>query len=726
MKIDRREFLKVSAAAGGAIAFEFAAPAQAAGNRTPAYAGVTNSPAGAPGFGMPDDQHEVTHWLVIYPDDRVVIRIARSEMGQGSLTGLAQLVAEELECDWNKVATEFASPNEHIKRKRIWGSMSTGGSAGVRTSQEYLRKSGAQARTMLVSAAAQQWNVDPSECKVAKGVITHGKSKRRTTYGKVAAAAGRMEAPKDVKLKDAKDWTIAGKPMRRLEMPDKVRGLPVYGVDVELPGMLKASIVQSPVFLGKLKSVDSAEAEKMRGVKGIVKGDDFVAVVADNWWRANEAAKKLNITWDEGDNAKVSSETIAAMFREGLDAKDLPAARKIGDAPGALASAAKVVEAEYSSPYLNHATMEPMTSTAWFKDDGTLEVWTSTQNAEASIATASETAGIPLEKCEVHKTMLGGGFGRRGAAQDYVKQSVLIAKQFPGKPVKLIWSREEDMQHGFYRPASLVRMRAGLDAQGNVVAMHTVIACPSILALLRPEGIDKGIDSTAVRTFSDATYQVPNQLVEYAMRNPPRAGRLLARARAAELVLSRMLHGRARRGRRQGSARVPPRHAQARRQESPHARGGGEGREVGLAAAAGRLSRHRAVGRLRQLHRDGRGSLRRRCEDQGAQGLLRDRLGLRREPRHVPRAGRGQRDLQHRAALRGEHGEGRPRGAVQLPRLPVAAPVRDARGRDGLRAQRRLLGRPRRARGAERRAGDPERGACGDGEAHPLAAAQGR
>ena len=512
MKIDRREFLKVSAA-GGALALEFAvAPANAASKDAPF--------AVAQGFGMPDDQHEITHWLVIYPDDRVVIRIARSEMGQGSLTGLAQLVAEELECDWNKVSTEFASPNEHIKRKRIWGSMSTGGSAGVRTSQEYLRKSGAQARAMLVSAAAEQWKVDPAECTVAKGVITHGKSRKRTTYGKVAAAAGKMEAPKDVKLKDAKDWTVAGKPLRRLEMPDKVRGLPVFGVDVDLPGLLKASIVQSPVFLGKVKSVDSAEAEKMRGVKGIVKGDDFVAVVADNWWRANQAAKKLDITWDEGDNGKVSSETITAMFREGLQAKDLPTARKIGDAPGALASAAKVVEAEYSSPYLNHATMEPMTTTAWFKDDGSLELWASTQNAEASIATASETSGIPLEKCEVHKTMLGGGFGRRGSAQDFVKQAVLIAKQFPGKPVKLIWSREEDMQHGFYRPASLVKMRAGLDAQGNVVAMHTTIACPSILALLRPEGIDKGIDFTAVRTFSDTTYTIPNQLVEYAMRNP--------------------------------------------------------------------------------------------------------------------------------------------------------------------------------------------------------------
>jgi isoquinoline 1-oxidoreductase beta subunit len=284
--------------------------------------------------------------------------------------------------------------------------------------------------------------------------------------------------------------------------------------------MLHAAIVQSPVFLGKVKSVDSAAAEKMRGVKGIVKQEGWVAVVANNWWRANQAAKALKIEWDEGENGKVSSETIHAMFKEGLAAKDLPTARKMGDTPAALASAAKVVEAEYGSPYLSHATMEPMTSTAWFRDDGTLEVWTSTQNGEASIAAASEASGLPLEKCEVHKMMLGGGFGRRGAPQDYVRQSVAIAKQFSGRPVKLIWSREEDMQHGFYRPASLVRMKAGLDAQGNMVAMHTVIACPSILALLRPEGIDKGIDFTAVRTFSDSPYTTPNQLVEYAMRNP--------------------------------------------------------------------------------------------------------------------------------------------------------------------------------------------------------------
>jgi isoquinoline 1-oxidoreductase beta subunit len=500
--VSRREFIKASAAIGGGLALEF-------------------STAGAAfAQGSANAINEVTHWIVIYPDDRVLIRIARSEMGQGTLTGLAQLVAEELDCDWGQVTTEFASPNEHIKRKRIWGSMSTGGSAGIRTSQEYLRKSGAAAREMLVSAAATQWSVPVTECGAASGVVTHGPTGRKLSYGKVAAQAAKLEIPKDVKLRDPKDWKIVGKSVKRLDTPDKVVGKPIFGVDVQLPGMLHASIVQSPVFLGKVKSVDSREAEKMRGVKGIVKQENFVAVVADNWWRANQAAKKLAIEWDNGANGAVSSDTITAMFREGIAASGLPTARKIGDTPAALASAAKIVEAEYSSPYLSHATMEPMTGTAWFKSDGMLHVWTSTQNGEASIAAAAEAAGLPLESVEVHKTMLGGGFGRRGAPQDYVRQSVAIAKQFPNTPVKLIWSREEDMQHGFYRPASLVSMKAGLDGNGNLVALHTKVACPSILALLRPEAIQNGIDSTAVRTFSDSPYTTPNQQVDYAMRNP--------------------------------------------------------------------------------------------------------------------------------------------------------------------------------------------------------------
>ncbi|HEY2630640.1 MAG TPA: molybdopterin cofactor-binding domain-containing protein, partial [Usitatibacter sp.] len=470
-------------------------------------------------FGLPAGATEVTNWIVIYPDDRIVIRIARSEMGQGSLTGLAQLVAEELDCDWSKVSYQFASPNEQVKRKRVWGSMSTGGSAGVRTSQEYLRKSGAAAREMLIAAAATQWEIPVAECSAESSWVIHNPSGRKLSYGQLAAAAANLQTPKDVKLRDPKDWKIAGKPMKRLELADKVSGKPIFGIDVVLPGMMFASVAQCPVFLGKLKSVDSAEAEKMRGVKGIVRSGNFVAVVADNWWRANQALKKLKIEWDEGEYAKASDATIMASFRDGLAATGLPTARVMGDANAALASATKVVEAEYHSPYMSHATMEPMTGTAWFKDDGTLDVWTSTQNGEASMAAASEASGLPLEKVEVHKMMLGGGFGRRGAPQDFVTQAVIIAKQFPGKPVKMLWSREEDMQHGFYRPASLVKMRAGLDAQGNMVAMHTKVACPSILALLRPEGIEKGIDSTAVRTFSDSPYTTPNQLVEYAMRN---------------------------------------------------------------------------------------------------------------------------------------------------------------------------------------------------------------
>jgi isoquinoline 1-oxidoreductase beta subunit len=501
-RISRRRFLQASAAVGGGVAFEFCVP----GAAYAAKAGAAAPPS------------EVTHWIVIHPDDRVVIRIARSEMGQGSLTGLAQLVAEELECDWHKVSTEFASPNEHIKRKRIWGSMSTGGSQGIRGSQEYVRKAGAGAREMLVSAAATQWNVPAAECTVASGVITHAPSKRKVSFGKVAAQAAKLEVPKEPKVKDPKDWKIAGQSMRRLENPDKVLGKPVFGADVQLPGMLHASIAQCPVFLGKVKAVDSAAAEKMRGVKGVVRHDNFVAVVADNWWRANEALRKVKIEWDAGENAKVSSDTILAMFREGMNEPKPATARKVGDAPAALAGAAKVVEAEYYTPYLNHCTMEPQTATSWFKPDGTLEVWTSTQNGEGSIATAAETAGLPPEKCEVHKMLLGGGVGRRGA-QDYVRQSVHIAKQFPGRPVKLMWSREEDMQHGLYRPASLVRMKAGLDANGQVVAIQSKIVCPSILVSIRPEAMKDGIDFTAVRTLSDSPYTIANDLCEYVMRN---------------------------------------------------------------------------------------------------------------------------------------------------------------------------------------------------------------
>jgi len=501
--ISRREFLRVSAALSGGLVLEFSFP-------------VLSAAAAAAGAAAT----EVNAWIVIHPDDRVVIRIARSEMGQGTFTALAQLVAEELDCDWAKVSAEFASPNENLRRNRVWGSMATGGSQGVRASQDYVRRAGASAREMLIAAAAAKWKVPASGCAAANGVVTHGASGRRLRYGELAAAAAKLAPPRDVKLRDPKDWKIAGKPMHRLDIPDKVRGKPVFAVDVALPGLLHASIAQCPVFGGRVARVDDRGARAMRGVRKIVREETFVAVVADNWWRANEALRKLDIEWDLAGQGHADNASIEAMLREGLAAADLPQARRLGDPGAAFAAAAKVIEAEYRSPYLAHATMEPMTCTAWLKRDGSLEVWTATQNGEASLAAAAEAAGLPPAKVEVHKTMLGGGFGRRGGSQDFVRQGVAIAKAMPGVPVKMMWSRDEDMQHDFYRPASIVRMKAGLDARGNVLALHTTIACPSILRVLMPNmaGAD-GIDFTAVRSFSDMPYRIANQQVDYAMRN---------------------------------------------------------------------------------------------------------------------------------------------------------------------------------------------------------------
>mgnify|MGYP000853279096 CR=1 FL=1 len=496
----RRDFLKASAALGGGFALEFSFPLAS-------WAADGASAA------------EVNAWIVIHPDDRVVIRIARSEMGQGTYTALAQLVAEELDCDWAMVSAEFASPNEHVRRQRVWGSMSTGGSMGVRSSQDYVRRAGASARQMLIEAAALRWQVPASECRAANGVVLHEPTDRTLRYGQLASDAARLSPPAEVKLRDARDWKIAGRSLARLDIPDKVLGKPVFGVDVMLPGMLHASIAQCPVFGGTITRIDASAAEAMRGVSKVVREESFVAVVADSWWRANEALKKVVIEWDTGSHGDASNETITAMLRAGLADPDLPQARTLGNTGAALANAAQVIEAEYQSPYLNHATMEPQTCTAWFRPDGFLEVWTSTQNGEASMAAAAAAAGLPLEQVEVHKMMLGGGFGRRGGPQDFVTQGVTIARALPGVPVKLMWSREEDMQHGFYRPASIVTMKAGLDAQGKLVALHTRIACPSILKVLMPGALKGGIDFTAVRAFNDMPYVVANQQVDYALRN---------------------------------------------------------------------------------------------------------------------------------------------------------------------------------------------------------------
>jgi isoquinoline 1-oxidoreductase subunit beta len=471
-----------------------------------------------------DGSPEVNAWVVIQPDDTVVIRIARSEMGQGTLTGLAQLVAEELECDWSKVTTEFPSPGQNVARKRVWGDFSTGGSRGIRTSQDYVRKGGAAARVMLIEAAANEWKVPAAECIAANSVITHRPSGKTTTFGKVAEAAAKLTPPADVTLKDPKDWKLAGKGLKRLDTPDKVVGKTVYGIDVKLPGMLNAAIKDCPVTGGRLKSYDEAKIAGMKGVKKVVRvGDTAVAVVADTFWHAKTALDALPIVWDKGENAKVSSASIAQWLSEGLEGGQAYVGNSNGDVNTALAGAVKKVEAVYSYPYQNHAAMEPLNATALYTPDK-CEVWCGTQNGEAALAAVLEGSELPADKCDVHKLMLGGGFGRRGQT-DYVRQAVLIAKQMPGTPIKLLWTREEDMTHGRYHPITQCKMTAGFDADNNLTALHMRVSGQSIQFALRPEGLINGMDPSTFQGLApkgDATfgYSVPNLLIDHSMRNP--------------------------------------------------------------------------------------------------------------------------------------------------------------------------------------------------------------
>jgi len=509
----RRRFLAGSAAAAGGLALGFHIPFDA--GREAAAQGTTP---------------EINAWVVVKPDDSVVVRVARIDMGQGTVTGLVQLVAEELECDWAKVSYEYPTPGQNLARNRVWGNFQTAGSQGIRQSQEYVRKGGAAARMMLVQAAAQQWNVPVAECSVAKGVITHAASGRSTTYGKVAEAAARLEAPKDVPLKDPKTWTVAGKSMPRLDTADKVDGRKVFGIDLRMPGMLNAAIRACPVLLGgKLRSFDAASIAGRAGVRKVVAvGDGAVAVVADTWWQAKTALDALKIDWDLGPNAKASSADTAAMLRAGLDAQEAFEGNKAGDADAAMASAAKRIEAVYSVPHQHHVTMEPMNATArWSAALDRVEVWCPTQNGESALATAAAASGLPPAQCEVYRIDLGGGFGRRATSHDYVRQAVILAKEFPGTPIKLVWSREEDMLHGWYHPVTMCKLTGGLDAQGNLTALKMRISGQSILATIRPEALDKGRDPATFQGLNAGGaegaigYGIPNILVDHAMRNPP-------------------------------------------------------------------------------------------------------------------------------------------------------------------------------------------------------------
>ena len=499
----RREFLVTSAGVGGGIALGFYMPS--------ALAQKTGAAESA----------DVNIWVAVNTDDTVVIKYARSEMGQGSMTSAPQLVAEELDADWKKVRIEYADTNQHIRMKRAWGDMTSVGSRTIRQSQDYLRKAGASARAMLVAAAANEWKVPPEEISVSNGVISHAASKRRTTFGKVAAAAAKLAPPKDVVLKDPKDWKIAGKSMRRIDIPASVNGTQRYGADTQLPGMLYAAVAQCPVFGGVAKSFDDSRVKSRRGIVKVMSVDDgkTVAVVADNWWRAKEALKDVPVDWDVGANGNVSSASILQFFKNGLEASEaavLP--NKKGDVDKSFAGAAKVIEAEYFTPYLAHSPMEPMGATVLIKD-GRVDVWASSQSSEGTLASVAGALKVPPESVYAHKVQAGGGFGRRGGSQDFGRQAAFIAQQLPnGTPVKVLWTREEDTQHDFYRPLGMYKLKAGLDAAGNVVGWQTRIASGSLINQNANLPLKDGVDVQATEGFAEFPYEIHNQRHAYIQR----------------------------------------------------------------------------------------------------------------------------------------------------------------------------------------------------------------
>ncbi len=492
--LNRRLFLQVNTASAAALSLGFLWPQDSvASNST-----------------------EVNAWIEINADESVVIRYARTEMGQGSRTSAPMLIAEELEVDWKKVRVVDVPAHENLRRKRAYGDMASVGSRTIRMSQEYMRKAGAAARIMLIEAAAQRWNVAPGECKAVLGQVIHSASGKKLSYGQLAADAAKLTPPKDIPLKDPKTWTIAGKPLSRVDITDIVTGKIRYGVDVQLPGMLHAAIAQSPVFGGKAKSVDSSKIDSRRGIVKVINLGEFVAVVADNWWRAKEALRDVSIDWDNGKNAAVNSASMMQYYRDGLTQSEPAVARNDGNTLAALASA-KVIEADYYTPYLAHATMEPMVCTALLDGDK-LDIWASTQNPESTLTAAASTADVAQENIRVFAMQMGGGLGRK-SPQDFTRQAVAIAMQLPGKPVKLMWSREEDMQHDLYRPASLVRVRAGMDDSGKPQALHIRVSAPSIFSQLLRMPLQNGVDQQAVACFNDHPYAIPNTLVDFAMRS---------------------------------------------------------------------------------------------------------------------------------------------------------------------------------------------------------------
>lgn len=506
--VSRRGFLfgGVCAVAGGLVV------ANSSGARalSQTVAGVGKAPA-AP---------EVTAWIVIEANNKTVIRVARSDMGQGALTSLPMLVAEELECDWAGVRAELVSASENAARGRVWGDMVATNSISIRGSQEYLRKAGAQARTMLIAEAAERWKVPPAECTARNSIIRHGPSGRSVRFSEVALAASERAIPAEVTLKDPREWRLIGTSARRLEQRPRVFGEPVYAIDTHVPGMLFAAVQGCPAFGGTLKSFDPSRVKSMPGVTHVIPvGNDAVAVVARTWWQAKVALDRLSVEWDETAAAGLSMEPLRQMLRDGLHAPDVVKGHATGNLPTAFAASARILEVEYEAPFLAHLTMEPQTCTAHVTAAGA-EVWAPTQNAEATLNTVTRALSLDKANVAIHPRQLGGGFGRRGLAQDWAIQSVLIARAV-GRPVKMIWSREQDVTHDYYRPFAIAKHKAGFDSSGKLLGWEVRLCAASVFAQLAPYLMRDGVDRLLMDGFVDRQlgYTVENFEVYCSRRN---------------------------------------------------------------------------------------------------------------------------------------------------------------------------------------------------------------
>lgn len=507
--LDRRNFLKTGLAGATGLVIGFYLP-----GKREALAATTAAAAA--------EAQVMNAFIHISPADEVTILISKSEMGQGVETSLAMLAAEELACDWKRIKTVFA-PADKVYFDPAFGMQGTGGSQSIHSGWVPMRQAGAAARTMLIAAAAQKWSVDASECHAADGKVVHTASKRSATFGSLAEDAAKIPPPKEVKLKDPAQFALVGKPTKRVDAHKKVNGTAGFGVDVRLPGMLHASVEHCPVFGGKVASFDATKAKAIPGVKDvlpIMTGQPpvmtGVAVVADNTWTAFQGRKALEIKWDEGPNANANSADIRKSFMDVMD-KPGVVSRKEGDAEGATKGAAKTIEAVYEAPYQAHQTMEPMSGTADVRADG-VDLWVPTQFQTPSQQVGAAIGGVPPEKVNVHTTYLGGGFGRRGWS-DFVMESAQLSKAM-GKPVQVIWKREDDTQHDYYRPASLVKMSASLDANGKPVAYTARVACDSIMSWFFPGSIRNGLDSSSVEGI-DPAYEIPNVLIDYHLMAGP-------------------------------------------------------------------------------------------------------------------------------------------------------------------------------------------------------------